>query len=366
MSMDSTDLSQRRSVSSAQTFLLKFIFPLFWISGFGSGTLGLWFGAFDGSHRTAPPEMKWVFLFAWIAGSTLIGWFAVRIKRVAMDRDNLYISNYFREFAVPYGQVMEVSENRWVSGHPVTLKLRTESEFGRAITFLPRARMFGFFSAHPIVGEIRALAGIAENPVSPSPEPSALVAGVPGFGKLRLVLARLNDVPARKLIIANVWIGLLAGASNGLAATFGRDIPGFSEEWKAAILYWVVPGSSIIALSGIVGLRCVPCRSRILGIHGIILLAGVCTLVYLVLGWVLHGIPKGSFRWTPGLLEASAGYATYLFCRFSLPEGARLEGGIYYLPVFAVALMIPLDIGVLARFFEMISNGFQQPSALAP
>lgn len=364
MSREPPEPDRRRSVSSAQTFLLKFIFPLIWISGFGAGTLGLWLEAFNGSTGPPPSEMKWLFLFAWIAGSTFIVWFSARIKRVEMDRDNLYVSNYFSEIAVPYGQVMEVSENRWVSGHPVTLRLRTQSAFGRAITFLPRARMFGFFSPHPIVGELRGLAEIAEAPPSPSPEPNDWVARVPGFGRFRSLLVRLDNVPARKLLIANVLIALLAGVPIGWVATFGRDAPGLSEEMKTAIFYFLLPGSSSVALSGIVGLFCESCRPRILGIHGIILLAGVCSLVYWVLDWVLHGIPTGSFGWTPGFLEASVGYATYLFCRYSLPERFRLEGRIYYLPVLAAALMIPLDIGVLVRFFELISRVFQQSGAL--
>jgi hypothetical protein len=47
-----------RTLSSAQTFLTKFVFPAIWIPGFGLGTLGLWLGAFGDDMV----PFKWVFL----------------------------------------------------------------------------------------------------------------------------------------------------------------------------------------------------------------------------------------------------------------------------------------------------------------
>ena len=148
-----------RTLSSAQTFVMKFVFPIVWISGFGFGTLALWVGAINGpTSHGAPPEMKWVFLGAWIAGTAFILWGCAGLKRVRMDRDFLYVSNFRREIVVPLSSIGSVTESRWISIHPVTIHLRVPTEFGDKVTFMPTARLFGFRSSHPVVNELRRAA----------------------------------------------------------------------------------------------------------------------------------------------------------------------------------------------------------------
>ena len=47
----------RRTISSAQTFFMKFVFPPFWIGMFGMGTCGLWLGTFH-DRNGPPPEIR--------------------------------------------------------------------------------------------------------------------------------------------------------------------------------------------------------------------------------------------------------------------------------------------------------------------
>jgi hypothetical protein len=59
----------RRTVSSAQTFVMKYVFPVAWIGGCRLGTLGLWFEAFNDRNGSPQPSwMRWQFLVMWIAG----------------------------------------------------------------------------------------------------------------------------------------------------------------------------------------------------------------------------------------------------------------------------------------------------------
>src|SRR5205814_655473 len=98
-----------RTLSSAQTFLMKVIFPVVWIAGFGLGTLALWFDALCGpAGERAPPEMKWQFLGAWVAGSSFILWGCAGLKKVRIDHKFLYVSNYRREIVVPLSSIESV------------------------------------------------------------------------------------------------------------------------------------------------------------------------------------------------------------------------------------------------------------------
>jgi hypothetical protein len=139
---------------------MKFIFPAIWITGFGIGTIMMW-GSELGSNSPDLDESRWVFLFAWLAGSAFIYFTCCGLKRVQIDTHNLYVSNYFRELKIPFGKISEVTENRWINIHPVPIRFKADMGFGEAITFMPTSRMFGFWSAHPVVAELRRLAHVA-------------------------------------------------------------------------------------------------------------------------------------------------------------------------------------------------------------
>ena len=147
-----------RTISSAQTFIMKLVFPVLWISGFGFGTALLWLDVMHGRNGTSPPgEMKWMFLVMWLVGSALILWSCARLKRVRLDDKHIYVSNFRREISIPLSLIENVSEVRWINIHPVTIHLRKDTEFGRSITFMPKVRFFALWSSHPIVAELMHL-----------------------------------------------------------------------------------------------------------------------------------------------------------------------------------------------------------------
>lgn len=106
----------------------------------------------------ATDETKWLFLFIWLTCTCLLILFSNRLKRVRADTKNLYVSNYLREIEIPFSMIESVTENRWLNYHPVTIHLNAPTAFGRKITFIPKTRLFGFWSDHPVVEEIKRMA----------------------------------------------------------------------------------------------------------------------------------------------------------------------------------------------------------------
>jgi hypothetical protein len=131
------------------TFVTKFVFPSLWIPGFGAGAIASFFAA-------SPPLSRAGFLFAWVAGPLFIWWACARLKKVRIDGSNLYVSNYLQEICVSADAVSDVTENRWLNIHPVTIHFRRDTPFGCSVIFMPKGRMIPFLS-HPIVNELRAL-----------------------------------------------------------------------------------------------------------------------------------------------------------------------------------------------------------------
>ena len=148
----------RRTLSSAQTFLVKFIVPSVWLAGATTATVLL----FTTGHITtrsgpAPPETKWSLLAATVLGGGLLYWGCMRLKRVEIDNEWLYISNFRREIRVSLRDVKQVTENRWISFRPVTIEFRRETDFGPRITFiLQGSSLLWFWQPDPEVAELEA------------------------------------------------------------------------------------------------------------------------------------------------------------------------------------------------------------------
>ncbi len=144
-----------RTLSSAHTFLTKFLFPPLWIGTFAFFTASffLWPESWHGDT-----DIKWFFLFGTPPASAVIWWFCSRLKRVRIDDMMLYISNYSTEITVPLANVADISENR--NTQLITIHFHRHTEFGSRIVFMPEVR-FRFRSPHPVVQEIRAAVGRA-------------------------------------------------------------------------------------------------------------------------------------------------------------------------------------------------------------
>ena len=154
---------QERTLSSAWTFWMKFIFPAVWISGFGFAAAQLWLGNLvDANHALPPPQLRFVFPAVWVLGTTLILWTSAGLKRVRMDQRQLHVSNYIREISVPFDEITDIRQNRWLNSRPITIHFRDATAFGGKATFMPKWRIHWWpWRADPVVGELRQLAGLA-------------------------------------------------------------------------------------------------------------------------------------------------------------------------------------------------------------
>jgi hypothetical protein len=132
---------------------MKVIFPVFWITVTGVGIVAMFFA---GEVKNAPPKL--MFLLIWILAIAFMYWTCMVLKAVSVDDDFLYVSNYIKEISIPLSNIEDVTENRWINIHPVTIHLKSPSEFGDKIIFMPKVRVFAFFSSHPVVAELRELA----------------------------------------------------------------------------------------------------------------------------------------------------------------------------------------------------------------
>ena len=132
-----------RVISSAQTFITKFILPVFIVAILLvlAFRIGIW------------PILLPIGVFpVW---STY--WYYGRLKKVAIDADGLVISNYFREVRVPWRDVVQVSGSRWVSTRQITVEFDHDIGFGTSIIFMPKVRILWPGQESPVAQELRDL-----------------------------------------------------------------------------------------------------------------------------------------------------------------------------------------------------------------
>ena len=134
-----------RVISSAQTFITKFILPFVVVAI-------LTYGISLAGSRVLP-------LLAPVGVLVVVSiyWYYIRFKKVAIDSDGLLISNYVREVRVPWRDIIEVTGSRWVKTRQVTVTFDRDIGFGTSIVFMPRFRFLWPGQEHPIAQELRDL-----------------------------------------------------------------------------------------------------------------------------------------------------------------------------------------------------------------
>ena len=140
-----------KRISSKLTFYSKFVSPILVV---------LWLPIFAYFLWNSNPSIVWssgTILFSiavpLIAISVAV-FFGMRLKKVSVDDDNLYVSDYRIEITIPIREIENISEFYLSEPRLVTITLRSPSEFGQKIKFIATYRLFGTLSSHPVVDEL--------------------------------------------------------------------------------------------------------------------------------------------------------------------------------------------------------------------
>ena len=97
------------------------------------------------------------FGFAFAVFGIIFVRFHFPLKQVELEDQTLYVSNYLREIQVPLRDVESVKQGFWFTRAFVTIWLRTQTDLGRRIVFIPPRRWSASWDRDPVVGELRAM-----------------------------------------------------------------------------------------------------------------------------------------------------------------------------------------------------------------
>lgn len=149
-----------RRLSSSLTFFYKRVFPVLWV-GLVLTVCGLqiWAMQHGRADASSPPFLPLLLMPLFMLGVMFLLYRKLLrdlLDEVWLDGDNLVVTNGGEKIRVALRDVMNVNATTMTNPRRVTLMLRTDSRFGRNLTFMP-ASPRGFMSAFnpdPIATEL--------------------------------------------------------------------------------------------------------------------------------------------------------------------------------------------------------------------
>lgn len=161
-----------RRLSSSLTFFYKRVFPVLWI-GFVLTIFGVqfWAAAHTGTDEQSPPLLPLMLMPLFMVGVMFVLYRTLLhdlLDEVWLDGDWLVVKNRGEKIRVALSDVMNVNATTMTNPRRVTVMLRTDSRFGRNLTFIPASpRSFlAAFKPDPIAIEliqrVDALRGAAQ------------------------------------------------------------------------------------------------------------------------------------------------------------------------------------------------------------
>lgn len=141
-------------VSTNLTIFYKIFLPTFWIVFFSSFGVYVWF--FNTGHigTISASTFKILYLIFFIIFIGLFFYTLMRLKRVEMDSQSVYVTNYFKHFQYPYDNIEKIVEAPFPFIRVVTIYFKQSGHFGEKIFFVPSKKRFQkFLINHPDVSK---------------------------------------------------------------------------------------------------------------------------------------------------------------------------------------------------------------------
>jgi hypothetical protein len=126
-------LSQPRVISAGDTFFAKFVFSPVLLSG---AVVLVIVTLRDRAHAHEHAISWWGIAFYWACIGLFVSmvWPLARMKRVALSKTSLHVSNFLREIVVPLNDISTVREIEGTA-YRVCIEFKSETPFGRQIRF---------------------------------------------------------------------------------------------------------------------------------------------------------------------------------------------------------------------------------------
>ena len=175
---------------------------------------------------------------------------------------------------------------------------------------------------------------------------------------VRALLTKFDAISERVLLWVNVGLAAFVGMAHGgaLAITYLKPTPEADQIRQLASIS--LPISALVIITAVVALIRVDYRRSTLAVHGVALALSSVALLVWALILLIRGLPEGNFTWTPGLMSIWVCYSAFVASRYSVPFAMRHRPALFYAPLGAIVVVIPIDVAIVIEVLGEISRRF--------
>jgi hypothetical protein len=139
-------------LSSNWTLFYKFFIPTFWIVFGGACVIAAWKLGVTMASGVSPTKFATLFTISYLAGVAFLYVFTMRLKRVEVDEQYVYVTNYFKNYRYPHHDIDFIEESKMPLFGRAQLHLKAAGSLGNRITYLPvKGWLQDFLREHPEV-----------------------------------------------------------------------------------------------------------------------------------------------------------------------------------------------------------------------
>lgn len=123
-------------VSTNLTLFFKFFIPIFWIVFVGAFTVALQFTPMGYVSGISPTTFRLLLILFFAVGVVVLSFTLLRLKRVEISPDFVYVTNYFKNVRYPYHNIENISISRFFILTFVKIQLKVPGSFGKSFFFI--------------------------------------------------------------------------------------------------------------------------------------------------------------------------------------------------------------------------------------
>lgn len=148
-------MSKTHNISSSATVFLKYFLPTIWAIFFGTLLLVFVFAENLRTETSAPTSSKITFSIIFVVVLITLVFTVFRLKRVELDNEFVYITNYIKIFRYPFAAIESIKTSSFGVATVYTIELKEAGHFGKKVTFLAsKKRLAAFKAAEPEAAEL--------------------------------------------------------------------------------------------------------------------------------------------------------------------------------------------------------------------
>ena len=128
-------MNSPKRISSSLTLFFRIFVPVFWTVFFGALTIGLLVTS------QLPPVLDNLYfrigvVVFYLSGLIILYFTVLRLKRVEIDPQYVYVTNYLKTYRYPFHNIESVQEYNLILFYLATIRFKEKGSFGKKIHFL--------------------------------------------------------------------------------------------------------------------------------------------------------------------------------------------------------------------------------------